>query len=136
MTSSAAESILESAEPSSEDEAHTESDETKPIVTFSGAQLADGTYQGSANGYHGMIYLSVTVIDGKVTDITIDQDNETPKYFSRAITIIDRIISSQSLDVDAISGATFSSRGICEAVYDALQQAVVSGELSNVQINM
>ncbi|NCA66923.1 MAG: FMN-binding protein, partial [Clostridia bacterium] len=56
---------------------------------------------------------------------SIVSSNETPKYLNRVKnTIINEIISSQSTDVDAVSGATRSSNGIMQAVNDALNDAL------------
>lgn len=122
-----AESTITSAPDDTEEPTEPETD--APVVTFSGAVLADGTYSGSAQGYHGDIYVSVTVENSQVTDITVTDNYDTPRYFSQAMQIIDRIEYDQSLEVDAVTGATYSSEGIRNAVYNALQQAVVSGAI-------
>lgn len=85
--------------------------------------LADGVYTGSAPGYRSDITVSVTVSAGKITDIEITDENETPRYFAGAMEVIDYIISAQSTQVDAVTGATFSSEGIKAAVEDALRAA-------------
>lgn len=103
--------------------------ETEPRFIFSGAVLRDGIYDGAARGRNGDITVRVTVNSGQVTDITVLSHIETPKYFDRAIRISDSIVNSQSLTVDAVSGATISSNGIKNAVYNALSPAVISGEL-------
>ncbi|MGN0517590.1 MAG: FMN-binding protein [Acutalibacteraceae bacterium] len=115
----------------------TETDNSNNLVTFSGATLKDGTYQGSADGYIGVITVSVVVRNGSVTDISIVEENDTPQFFERAKEIINTIINGQSLEVDGITGATYSSKGIQDAVYNALQNAVISGELkiTNIQIS-
>lgn len=83
--------------------------------------VQDGTYTGVGTGYRGEIDVSVTVLDGYITDVTIDQNRETQKYFTRAKSkIIDRVLTNQSVDVDTVSGATYSSNGILKAVADAL----------------
>lgn len=105
-------------------------------VEFSGAVLADGIYQGSAEGFKDTIEVSVTVGGGVVTDITIDSQNDTPRFFDYALQIIDDILGYQSLEVDTVSGATFSSAGILNAVYDALSGAVVSGTLQVTQVDL
>lgn len=102
---------------------------------FSGAQLQDGTYEGSAEGYSGEITVSVTVSGGQVTSITVLSEDETGKYYSQAAALLDIIVDEQSLEVDAVSGATFSSAGIVNAVADALQDAVIGGDLSVAQFN-
>jgi len=106
------------------------------IVTFSGAQLKDGTYEGSADGYEGTITVSVTVSGGQVTDITVVSESDAPQFFNQAKTLLDTIISGQTLEVDAVSGATFSSAGLINATADALQQAVVSGTLQVNSIDL
>ena len=115
----------------------TETDNSDSLVTFSGATLKDGTYQGSADGFAGVITVSVVVNNGSVTDISIIDENDTPRYFERAKEIINSILYGQSLEVDGITGATYSSKGIQEAVYNALQNSVISGELkiTNIQIS-
>lgn len=60
-------------------------DTVNDSVTFSGAQLKDGVYEGSAEGYNGQIKVSVTVENGAVADIEILEENETPGYLERAI---------------------------------------------------
>lgn len=104
------------------------------LLNFSGASLIDGTYEGSAEGFNGEITVSVTVENGTVTDIEVLSENDTPDFFERATDIISDIRESQSLEVDAVSGATYSSRGIRDAVYNALQDAVESGELKISEI--
>lgn len=101
------------------------------VATFSGAVLADGTYSGTGTGYHGDITVQVTVSGGQVTDITVTSENDTLQYFTRAEdTLIPTVIEEQSLEVDAVSGATYSSRGILDAVSNALSGAVSSGTLA------
>lgn len=85
------------------------------------SSLADGTYQGEGEGFRGTTSVSVTVENGKITDITVISYKDDEEFFARAKdTIISEIINAQSLDVSCVSGATFSSNGILEAVADAL----------------
>lgn len=123
----------EETEDTTED---TETDNSDSLVTFSGATLKDGTYQGSADGFAGVITVSVVVSNGSVTDISIIDENDTPRYFERAKEMINSILYGQSLEVDGITGATYSSKGIQEAVYNALQNAVISGELKITSIQV
>ena len=97
---------------------------------FSGAALIDGVYEGSATGYNGTITVSVTVLSGLVSDIEILSETDTTSYFRCAETVADTIIEEQSLEVDAVSGATYSSAGIVNAVSDALASAVDEGTLA------
>ncbi|MPN24626.1 hypothetical protein SDC9_172027 [bioreactor metagenome] len=80
----------------------------------------DGTYTGSGEGYSGVTKVSVTVEGGNITAIDVVSHADEDKFFSRALGVITKIISGQSIDVDTVSGATFSSNGIIEAVADAL----------------
>ncbi|MGN0070709.1 MAG: FMN-binding protein [Atopobiaceae bacterium] len=84
------------------------------------AEVADGTYTGSGTGLRGTTTVSVTVEDGKVTSITAVSYEDDAPYFTRALSgMAEEIVSAQSLDVDTVSGATFSSNSILEAVADA-----------------
>ncbi len=82
--------------------------------------LADGVYKGYATGFSGPVTVAVTIMDKKITSIDILSSTDDEAFFNRAKSVIDRIISSQSLDVDAVSGATYSSNGIIGAVKNAL----------------
>ena len=83
-------------------------------------ELADGVYKGSATGFSGPVTVAVTIIDKKITSIDILSSTDDEAFFNRAKGVIDRIIASQSFDVDVVSGATYSSNGIIGAVKNAL----------------
>ena len=85
--------------------------------------LKDGVYEASSNGYGGRLAVRVTVKNGKLTDIDVISNNETPSYFNRASSVIDRILSTGSVNVDSVAGATISSNAIKQAVSKALAQA-------------
>ena len=84
----------------------------------------DGTYTGSAQGFGGAIEVQVTLKDDEITDIQVTSaSGEDSAYLSQAQSVISSIISAQSTDVDTVSGATFSSTGIINAVIDAIGKA-------------
>ena len=84
----------------------------------------DGTYTGSGKGFGGTISVKVTVKDGKISAIDVTSaSGETSSYFSKAKGIIPKMISGQTTNVDAASGATYSSNGIITAVRNALSKA-------------
>ena len=84
----------------------------------------DGTYTGSGKGFGGTISVKVTVKDGKISAIDVTSaSGETASYFSKAKGIIPKMISGQTTNVDAASGATYSSNGIITAVRNALSKA-------------
>ena len=106
---------------------NTKSTTPKTVVTslFDGEKLKDGTYTGSADGYGPDLTVSVTVSKGKVSSIKILSHNERgERFYGTPMRVVPQeIIDSQSTDVDTISGATFTSMGIINAVKDALSGA-------------
>ena len=84
----------------------------------------NGTYEGSGTGYGGTITVQVTLEDDTITAVSVvSAPGEDSAYLSQGENVISSILSEQSTDVDTISGATFSSTGILEAVDDALSKA-------------
>ena len=84
----------------------------------------NGVYTASAYGYDGDIIVSVTMENDKIISIKADSEESDLWYFESAVdTVISRIILAQNTEVDAVSGATFSSKGIMSAVADALASA-------------
>jgi len=85
----------------------------------------DGTYEGSANGFRrGITTVSINVKNDKINEVTIVSNNDDAPYFNRALnTVISQIIKKQTSKVDVVSGATYSSMGIMNAVADALIKA-------------
>lgn len=92
----------------------------------------DGTFTGSASGYHGVVKVSVTIKDNKIKAIKILESHDDAAYFNRAKGILlPLMVKKQSTNVDAVSGATFSSNGIIKAVRNALSKASVNGSSSD-----
>ena len=84
----------------------------------------DGVYTASARGFGGDITVQVTVQDDAITDITIlDHSGETSSYFTRARRVVGSILEAGTPEVDTVSGATYSSTGILNAVKSALAKA-------------
>ena len=84
---------------------------------------SDGTFTGTGRGYNGPIRIEVTVSGNRVTTIEILSQTETPDIGTPGLRrIADAVIAAQSLDVDVVSGATGSSRGMLAAIDDALNQ--------------
>ena len=94
------------------------------------AAYRDGTYYGTGTGFGGTMKVCVVISGGKIASIDIMENSDTPSYLSSASSLISTIISTQSTNVDTVSGATYSSRGIIEAVRSALSQAAVNGSSS------
>ena len=86
--------------------------------------LHDGVYTGVGEGYGGEIVLRLTVENGRIVSVEVTEaEDETPAYYNRAAALLPLVIEQQSAELDAVSGATFSSRGILEAAQSAMEQA-------------
>lgn len=94
--------------------------------------LSDGTYTGTANGFGPGLVVSITVRNGKLSEIQVVTHNELNKrYYEKPIKIIPAdIVGKQNTLVDAVSGASETSFGIMSAVEDAIKKAI-KGEYSN-----
>jgi len=83
-----------------------------------------GTYTGKGAGINGEIEVEVTVAENEITNIKVLSHNETPGVSDLALSDVPaNIVEHQSLGIDAIAGATYSSEGIIEAAANALSQA-------------
>ena len=83
-----------------------------------------GTYKASAAGFHGDITLEVTVDAEKITDIQVIEHSETEGIGAAALPeLVTKVLDSQSIGIDGVSGATVTSNGFKAAMEDALTQA-------------
>lgn len=96
-----------------------------------GVVLKDGVYEGEATGYRDGLVVSVEIENNSIICIEIIDHNEQKSHFYQPAMdqVPAEIIDSQSLDVDTVSGSTFTSVGIINAVKDALSKALISGTL-------
>ena len=91
---------------------------------------ADGVYVGSSRGYGGTVRVQVTMENGSITEIGIlDASHETKQFLRRAKRLLATVVEAQSWEVDAVSEATYTSRGILGAVQNALTGEVVNNPL-------
>lgn len=96
-------------------------------IAYPAGTLKDGTYTGSATGYRAGLTVAVTVKGGKIASVDVVSSAETPRWFNRVLASLPAlIVKAQSTDVDAVSGATSSSHGLCSAVEAALKSAVAA----------
>jgi len=103
-----------------------EKKEVKPIKI---SQIVDGTYLGKTEGYGWKLLtgvkVKVTVKKGRIIKIEILKARGWPAFKKKAIKEMPgRIIKAQSLKVDAVTGATISSKNIIQAVENALRKAI------------
>ena len=88
--------------------------------------LVDGVYTAAAYGYKSDIEVQVTISQGEIVAIDILSQNEDADYFNRAVGVVSSVLAAQSTSVDAVSGATFSSKGILQAINRGLAQAAAN----------
>ena len=108
----------------------TQEEEKKAVGSF---ELEDGVYKGTGTGFAGDITVSVQIKDKQIVSIDIISSSDDEAFFTRAKAVIDKIIEGQTLDVDTVSGATFSSRGIINAVKNALTGEKDTNETGQAQ---
>lgn len=100
-------------------------EETLPKLPY-----ADGVYVGSSRGYGGAVRVQVTMENGSITEVEIlDAPHETKQFLRRAKRLLTTVVETQSWEVDAVSEATYTSRGILGAVQNALTGEVVNNPL-------
>ena len=91
------------------------------------AVAAPVTTQGTGVGKHGDMTVAVTFDNGRIQAIEIVKEAENPVLSKKVYTDLKAaVIASNSADLDAISGATFSSKGFLDAVKDAAKKAGVT----------
>lgn len=92
----------------------------------------DGVYNGTGFGYGGDISVSVVIQNKTIKAILItDAKDEDETFFNRAKVVADNVVTAQSTNVDTVSGATYSSKGILEAIKNALAEAEKATNGSN-----
>lgn len=120
---SAAKKDADAADKEEEDQADADSEEDSSEESEDLA-YKNGTYTGDGQGFGGNIQVQVTLENDTITDIqVVSAPGEDSAYLSQGQGVISTILAAQNTDVDTISGATFSSTGIINAVNDALGKA-------------
>lgn len=94
------------------------------VVNDAAVAFTAGTYTGTAKGYNGPVEVAVTFSDSAVTAIEVGANKETDHVGNVAFEpVIADILAANGTGVDGVSGATFSSNAIRNAVNDAAEQA-------------
>lgn len=92
-----------------------------------------GTYTASANGKSGEIKVEVVFTADKIESVKILEQNETAGISDAPLKkISEKIVSNQSLAIDAVSGATYTSQAILTAVEDCVSQA--GGDVASLKV--
>ncbi|MCI5773174.1 MAG: flavocytochrome c [Erysipelotrichaceae bacterium] len=98
--------------------------------TATTGNMTAGTYTVETRGMHEGLIIDVTVSEDKIEDIKVVESHETKGICDEALTTLPQlIIDNQSVNVDAMSGATISSNAVLRAVKDAIEQA--GGDVNN-----
>ena len=80
----------------------------------------DEVLEGTGMGYRGPIHVRLRMNSGSITEIEVDSIEDRFVGGAAIEELIDLIIEYNSADVDAVSGATETSRGFLSAVEDAI----------------
>lgn len=98
-------------------------------ISESISNIKNGTFIGEGIGFGGKIEVQIYVYDNKINKINVEKHNETSGYYEEVFKNISReIVEEQNINIDSVSGATASSRGMKNAVKDALSKAIVSNK--------
>lgn len=98
------------------------------VSSIGGAALAEGmtpgSYEATAQGFHGDVKLSVTVDADKITAIDVLEQSETEGIGAAALPkLVEAVLANQTIGVDSVAGATVTSEAFKAAMTDALTQA-------------
>lgn len=86
----------------------------------------DGIYSGEGQGHGGKILIDLTIQDGKISSIDVKENSETPGIADAMDVLTKQMIAGNTLDIDTISGATYTSQGFIDAVEDAFAKSGAS----------
>jgi uncharacterized protein with FMN-binding domain len=104
-----------------------ESEETDGDTSLDDVKFKDGVYTGVGTGYNSQVQIQVevSISEGSIQQIKVIKHSEDQPYMGNAMKVITSIVRTQSVKVDTVTGATYSSRGIIAAVKDALKKAIL-----------
>lgn len=109
-----------------------EKETTKKEDTAAGkVPYLDGVYYGTAEGYLGDITVAVVIQNKTITAILLTETEDDDTFVERAKAVIDKVLKKQSAKVDTVSGATYSSEGILNAIKNALSEAKKATDAAN-----
>ncbi len=115
-------------------------DDTTTTVTGT-LPYNEGVYYGTAEGYNGDITVAIVIQENTLKAVLVIGEEDDDTFFNRAMDVVAQMMKKQSTEVDTVSGATYSSKGLIQAVKNALEEArrVTNGETDDdnnvVQLN-
>lgn len=118
-SSSSDSSSEETTEETAEEESTEEAAEEEEAVEEEAGLT--GTYTGTGSGFGGDITVTLTLEDGVITECSIDGPDETETVGGAALEeLAEQVIAANGSEIDGVSGATYTSDGVSEAVANAL----------------
>ncbi|MBR4208758.1 MAG: FAD-dependent oxidoreductase [Lachnospiraceae bacterium] len=109
--------VLSSAEEAAAEEAKAE----EPAIPET---FTDGVYYTNGMSMHGHVTVKTTIAEGAISDVTVVDHNESYMIGEYAVkTVPKKIVETQKVDVDGVTGATFTSFAIKSAVMGAIEKA-------------
>ena len=107
-------------------------DQSVPTPSVTGNfPYPDGTYYGTAEGYLGDVKVAIVLKNKTIQSVEILENEDDAAFFNRARAVAGTIVKKQTTGVDVVSGATYSSNGIINAVKAALESAKAAANPSN-----
>lgn len=98
-------------------------------------KMTPGTYEASAEGHNGAVHVSVTVSEDTIENVEVKDHSETSGLADEAIQLIpSQIVEYQTLSTDVVSGATYTTVAIREAVKNCIKQAGGNPDAYNAKI--
>lgn len=98
-------------------------------ATTPATKVADGVYEGEGVGKGGSIKIALTIKNDAITGIEVLSHQETPGLSDAMGIVTEKIVATNSIDVDNVSGATITTDGFLAAVNDALSKAGAPADL-------
>lgn len=94
------------------------------ITHIDPSTVPDGEYTGEFPFRQKYLYrVKVTVKSGKIDNIQVLENGTENEYAEKGVGVVPRMLKKQSLEVDAVSGATVSSKALMKCVEKALKKA-------------
>ncbi len=97
------------------------------LTCFSAASAEKTTWEAAAKGFGGEVKVTLTIEDGRLIDVSVVGDSETPGVGGNAIELMPgRMTAANTVEVDGVSGATLTSNAILAAAKEALEMSGVT----------
>lgn len=122
--------VAEKGGNSDSDGTNTENTENNTTEVTGTLPYNEGVYYGTAEGYNGDITVAIVIQEKTLKAVLVIGEEDDDAFFGRALDVVTQMMKKQSTEVDTVSGATYSSKGLIQAVKNALEEAkrVTNGE--------